>query len=312
MAFTLLYIRLKQLQRELNGLGLYVLPFAAIAGYLAYIFFKQFEQGKNVVFLLSGLTVICFTIQFYRKDKSFIYKHIAKPHVQIFSEYLALTLPFSVSSIFTESWLYYPLFLLLIYCIPFVKFQFRQRTVLKNLSSVISPDSFEWISGIRKQFIPIISLYVLAAGFCWFRILPLLLLWLITILITSFHTECESIQILREQVTDPTKFLLQKIKTNSIYIIILYTPLIIINTIFNKEFFLINMLFIPMQISLVCFAICLKYSLYRPNKIQTANNIPLAIVSLGSLLPHLIPVPAILSVIYFYKAGNNLQNYLND
>ena len=67
-----------------------------------------------------------------------------------------------------------------------------------------------------------------------------------------------------------------------------------------------------MQISLLCFAICLKYSSYKPNKNQIGNNIPLAIVSLGSALPYLLPIPTILSFAYFYKAKNNLKQYLND
>ncbi len=312
MTFPLLFIRLKQLQREINGLGLYVLPLGAIAGYIAYIFFKQFEEGQHAYYPIIVLTFVCICIQFYRQDKSFIYKHIAIPHFQIFLEYVALTLLFSISSLFTKSWYYYPLLLLLLFCIPVMKLQFRQKTVLKNLSSLISPNNFEWISGFRKQYISFICLYGLAIAFCWFKIIPILLLWFLTILITSFHTECESILILREQAKSPGKFLLHKLKVNSIYILILYTPLIILNTFFNRDFFLINILFIPMQISLVCFAICLKYCLYRPNKIQTGNNIPLAIVSLVSILPYLIPIPAILSIIYFYKAGNNLKKYLND
>jgi len=78
------------------------------------------------------------------------------------------------------------------------------------------------------------------------------------------------------------------------------------------EFLVVNLLFIPAQLSILYFAICLKYSGYKPNAYQSGNNIPLAIVSMGSALPYLLPIPIILSFFYFYKAENNLKKYLND
>ncbi len=156
------------------------------------------------------------------------------------------------------------------------------------------------------------GVYLLAVAFCWFRILPLFLLWFLTTMIISFYSECESIQVLRESGETPGKFLLHKLYRHSRYIIILYTPLILINTIFNPGYLLINLLFVPVQVALVCFAIGLKYSSYRPNTMQTGNNILLTIIAFLVALPYLLPLPAVLSLVYFYKARNNLKYYLND
>jgi hypothetical protein len=308
----LLYIRWQQLQREISGLGLYLLVYIGLAGYIALAFFKQFQQGQNAIYIVIGITTVCIGLQFYRTDKSFVYKHLNNPHFQIFLEYVVLTFPFSISCIITKSWYYYPGLLILLLCIPFFKFQFEHKAIFKNLSSIIPANNFEWISGLRRNHISFISLYLAAAAFCWVRILPLFLLWLLTITISSFHNECEPIQVLRENNTSPGKYLSGKLRINIIYILVLYTPLIILNSIFNTDFLGINLLFIPMQVSMLCFAICLKYSSYKPNKNQIGNNIPLAIVSLASAVPYLLPVPAILSFIYFYKAGHNLTQYLND
>ncbi|HEV8083164.1 MAG TPA: hypothetical protein VGP55_08195 [Chitinophagaceae bacterium] len=312
MILTLLHIRVKQLQRELRSLGLYTFLLSGVAFYLIFVSFRQFEEGVHSYSIICLLAFICVALQVYRKDKLFIYKHIENPYLQIFSEYIALTFLFAVTAIFTRSWMYYPLLLAMLFFIPYFKNSFRKTAVFKNLSLVIPVASFEWISGFRKNFIFLSGLYLLAIAFCWFRILPLFLLWFLTTTIISFYNECESLQVLRESGKPTGKYLLNKLIRSNLYIIILYTPLIIINTILNTEFLLFNLLFIPVQLSLLCFAICMKYSSYSPNKMQTGNSILLITIALFSTLPYLLPVPIILSFIYFYKARNNLNYYLND
>jgi hypothetical protein len=312
MTASLLYIRLKQLKREIDGLSLYIIPIIAIGAYIAYVTFKEFQKGQNAVYIIITLSVFCMSIHFSRKDKGFVYKHLENPHLQIFFEYVALTLPFSISCMVTKSWYCYPVLVCILFCIPIIKFEFRQKTSFKKLSHIISATNFEWLSGFRKQYISIICLYILAIAFCWLKILPLFLLWFLTIIILSFYSECESIQVLREGNKAPKHFLIAKLKTCIIYVLILYTPIIIVNSFFNPDFLIINFLFIPIQISLLAFAICFKYSSYTANKIKTGNNLPLAIVSMGSALPHFLPVPAILFIVYFYKAKDNLKQYLDD
>jgi hypothetical protein len=118
--------------------------------------------------------------------------------------------------------------------------------------------------------------------------------------------------MLREGDKLPGKYLRDKLKINITYIIILYTPLLIINTIFNNEFLFINILFVVTQIFLLCFTICFKYSSYRPTKNLIGNSIAIAIISFCSALPYFFPIPAIFSFFYFDKAKKNLNQYLND
>ena len=312
MTASLLYIRLRQLKREIDGLSLYIIPIIAIAAYIAYVVFKQFQKEQNAIYIMLGLFLLCVSIHFYRKDKVFVFKHLDKPRQQIFLEYVVLTMPFSISCIATKNWYYYPLLIAFLYCIPLLKFEFRQKVRFKNLSTVISATNFEWLSGCRKQYMGFIFLYVLALSFCWLKILPLFLLWMLTIIMLSFYTECESIQVLREGNKAPKPFLLAKLKACFIYVLILYTPIIIVNSLFNPDFLLLNLLFIPIQISLLGFAICFKYSSYTPNKAKIGNSIPFSIVAFCSALPHFLPIPTILFFVHFYKAENNLNTYLHD
>jgi hypothetical protein len=312
MTLALLYIRIKQLQREIRSLGLYTPVLIVIVFYLIFVSFRKFENGQYALDIIAAAAFICTALQIYRKDKVFIYKQIEKPHLQLFSEYLALTLPFTVTALFTKSWMYYPLLPVFLFCISYLKISVRKKTVLKNLSNIIPASNFEWISGFRKSFIFFIGLYLFAVAFCWFRILPLFLLWFLTVIIISFYSECEPTQILRESGRSSKKFLLHKLISQNLFILILYVPLVIINTFLNNKLLLINLLFVPTQMSLLCFAICLKYSSYRPNKKLTENNILITIIAFLSSLPYLLPVPVILSFIYFYKAKKNLNHYLDD
>ena len=312
MRFPMLYIRLKQLKRQINQLGLYAFIIFAIVCYLIIVAYKQFSNGEYSMYLIIGFTLVCLWIHLYRKDTSFIYKHLDDPHLQIFSEYVALTLPFSISCIITKNWYCLPALLFLLFWIPFLKPGFRNKTSFKNLSSFIPAENFEWISGFRKQYISFVFVYLLALSFSWFKILPLVFLWLLTGFIASFFAECESIGVLREDNKSPSGLMFYKIKIALMYVFILYLPVIAINIILNPDFLLLDLLFIPMQISVLWFAIFFKYSVYKPDNTLTGNSIMLSLILVSSALPYLLPVPAILSLVYFYKGKKNLNQYLND
>lgn len=312
MTKTLLYIRCRQFNREAQGLGLYLLVFIAIAAVLSFITYNQFKNNANAWYIVAVLSIFCLGIQYSRKDKEFIYKQLDKPYFQIFLEYLFLTLPFSITSLITKNWFCFPLLLLVLICIPFLKFQFKYRAAFKNLSAVIPASNYEWISGFRKQYIPFICLYLVALAFCWVRILPLGLLWFLTLIISSFYLENEPVHVLREGNKTARKFLSDKIKTNIKYILILYTLPVIINAIFVREFLIVTLLFIPIQIALLCFAVNLKYSTYKPQTNQLGNNVAFSIVAMLSAMPYFLPIPVILAIVYFYKAENNLNPYLHD
>lgn len=312
MAKTLLYIRSRQIKREADGLGLYLIIFIAIAAVLSLVTYFQYKDNQKAWFVVAVLAITCLAIQYTRKDKQFICKQLDKPHLQIFLEYLLLTLPFSITSLITQNWFCFPLLLLVLICIPFLKFQFKHKAVFKHLSSLIPASNFEWISGIRKQFLAFISLYLLALAFCWVRILPLFLLWFLTIIISSFYLENEPVHILREGNKSARKFLLDKLKINIKYILILYSLPVIINAIFVREFLIVTLLFIPIQIALLCFAVNLKYCTYKPQTNQLGNNVAFSIVAMLSAMPYFLPIPVILVIAYFYRAENNLKTYLHD
>ena len=212
----------------------------------------------------------------------------------------------------SNNWLCYPILLISLAALPQFRYRFKQKTYFKNIGAVILPSNFEWISGFRKSFFYLIPIYILALAFCWVRIFPLFLLWFVTVTIASFYQECEPLQILKEGSMSPQKFLKRKMIQHSKMLFLLYAPVLIANTVFNTGNWFVNLLFIPTQIALLCFSICLKYSNYYPNKNLIMNNMILALVSVGSIIPYFLPVPLLMAFDYYSKAKNNLKNYLND
>jgi hypothetical protein len=309
---TLLKIRFIQIKREIYNTGYPILILFGLLFFLIYVSFITYQTTPDAYYLTAFLLFICLSLQSIREDKAFVYSHIDKPQLEIYSEYILLTFPFAASSLFTVNWFCYPILLLALFGIPFLKYTLPQKTYFKNISSIIPASCFEWISGFRKSFLLLIPVYVLAIGFCWFKILPLFLLWLITIMVASFYNEFEPVQMLREGCHSSKRFLRQKLYRHSKYLLLLYAPVLLVNTILNFEYWVVNLLFIPVQLSLLCFAICLKYSAYQPAKSSAGNSIIFAFVSLGSVIPFLLPVPLVMAFIYYGKAKTNLNNYFND
>jgi hypothetical protein len=309
---TLLNIRLIQLKSELKNADPGIFLIFGLCWFLIYTSYTTYQKTLPAFYLTAFLYFICLSLQYYRKDKSFVYSHIHKPQFEIYLEYLALTFPFAISSLLTANWFCYPILIASLYSVTFLKYTLKTKTYFKHISTLISPSHFEWISGFRKSFLFLIPLYLLAIGFCWFRIFPLLILWLITVTVSSFYTECEPLQLLKANAVSSTKLLQEKMIQHAKYLVILYTPIIVINTILNTEYWLINLLFIPTQIAILCVAIGLKYANYRPNQHAIAANITLSLISLVSIMPYFLPIPILMAIDYYGKAKNNLNNYMYD
>jgi hypothetical protein len=313
MSFALIYIRYLQAIRILKdgGLGSILLPFLIIG--LSIASYKAYDNMRYGALLTAILVALCVSLHMRRKDKIFAQLHLSKYHLQMYVEYILLTLPFAITTIFTPHFFYYPLLLTLLWFVPYLSYSPTQKTNLKNISKLFATaHSIEWVSGLRNSFLTILPLYALALATCWMRFLPLLLLWLITTAILNFYSEHEAIHILRAQHNNAKDFLSEKIKVHCFYVCIFYAPVLILNSIFNHDFIEINVLFLLVQFSLIIFAINAKYSSYIPAQQNLASNISVAIISIASIVPYLLPLPVIFAVVYYNKAIQNLKKYFYD
>jgi len=308
----LLYLRKRQIFYEIKQLGFYSVVILGVALFLIYSSFKIYQDYSYALFTTFSLVFICISIQSVRRDKVFIYLHSENYHFSIYSEYFLFTFPFTVICLFTKQWYCFLILQLSLYFIPHIKFTIKQKSLFKNISEIIPVSDFELISGFRKSYISIIPLYLLALGLSWLKILPLFLLWNLTLIVISFYNECEPLIILRERDPSAESLLNKKIFTHISILTILYLPVLIVNIIFNINFLTLDIIFMVSQAALVIFAVCYKYSNYKPNQFLYFNNYIVILVSLCGLIPVLLPLPVIMGIRYYFKAKNNLNKYLND
>ena len=214
--------------------------------------------------------------------------------------------------LFTSQWYCFFILQIILLIIPLSKITIKERTIFRNLSRLIPAFYFEWLSGIRQKYLQIIFVYILALALSWVKILPLFLLWYLTLIISSFYNEFESVVILREGNKSSRDFLRKKLLKHSILLIFFYLPVLIINNLFNPDFIILNLGLLLSQIALLIFVMCFKYSNYVPNQIQYGNNLLVILVSLCASIPVFLPVPLIIAYKYYSNAKNNLKEYFND
>lgn len=312
MDTTLLYIRKRQLVYELRQLGLYSIVILAIAVFVIYYTHSVYQDTVLAFAFTASLAISCYTFHSFRKDKEFLYLHSGSYHFSLFMEYSIFTFPLIFMSLFTVQWYCFFLIQIFLMLIPFSKITIKERTIFRNLSLIIPASKFEWLSGIRQKYVQIFIVYILALGISWVKILPLFLLWYLTLIISSFYNEFESVNILREGNDSSLVFLKKKILTHSLLLIVFYLPVVIVNSLFNPEFILLNAGLLLSQLALLTFVICFKYSNYVPNQTQYGNNLLVILVSLCASIPVFLPVPLIIAYKYYINAKNNLKEYFND
>jgi hypothetical protein len=274
----------------------------------------SFYKLQDSLVVLGIITLICFYVQIIRKDRTFAFTHLHHASLLFFIEYVVFSFLFTGYILFTSHWyLYFP-FIALLFSISFVKINInkKQNSSSSLISKIIPSSFFEWISGLRQsKFFPI-AIYVLAIICCWFKILPLLLLWFINITIASYYTENETLHILRVNQLNAKSFLHKKLIAHGKQLLFINIPIVFIHTICNPSLWYVGIIFIPVQLSLICFAINFKYANYEPNEQNKASSFIVSLITISTLLPFLMPIPFIMAFRYYKKAINNLKTYLHD
>lgn len=311
--FALFKIRVIQIKRQLQSLGIiYALLVFSCTTFLIYFTYEGFSQPSNALKVSSVIFVPVLAIHFSRKDLIFARRHIEHPVQNIFFENVLLSLPFTITCLFTRQWFWFPILCFAFFLISLFNINFKIKTQLPWLSNIIPPSNFEWLSGVRKYSIYFFLFAILAASTCLIKIVPLFFLWLFTAVVSSFYYECEPLQVLYASAKNPHQLLGLKAKKHSMMMLYLFLPVLIINSIIHPDAILINVVFLIVQLTFLIFAIFIKYSLYSPNEDLKQNSVLLSIAFLGSIIPFLLPVQFIMCIRNYKKAIKTLNIYFND
>ena len=256
---------------------------------------------------------VCLILQINRPDLDFVHRKLPHPFLELYSEYACIIFFFTAPSLLTPHPFCFLISYGLLIAIPLYRPVSINSTAFKKLSRIISPKDFEWISGIRKTYLILIPVYLLALSISWLKIATLALLWLITSVLVSFYEENEDLSMLKANGKKPGVLIRQKFFRHSRYMLLLYTPVLSLNIFFlGFDWLGVNLLFLLTQLAALAFAVFFKYTLYEPHTHLKANSILSGLMVIGSCLPFFLPVPMGMAILYYYKAKKNLNNYLYD
>ena len=311
---TLVRVRMYQLRRYAAGLG----PLYCTAAFLgvgaascvSYFLYLSLFRGLLSISVILMLTLV---IQTRRADSQFVFHMIQKPAWNIFAEYFLFSLPLTGPTLLTKNWFFFPAVTLGQAFISQLRVVAVQRTLFPGLSRIVPPGYFEWISGIRRNALSMIFIFVIGLLISPVKFLPLAVLWVLTAFVASFFQECEPLNVLTATfVNPPSRFLRSRLARHSALLVAFFLPVIAVNGWFNPELIWVSLIFVVLQVTVLWFAILLKYARYEPHQRLAANSIPVAFASLSTVLPFLLPVSLIMSMRYFRIGAHNLGTYMHD
>lgn len=301
----LLKLRYFQLKRDP---GVWVLIIAGAAFYLSYYISSAATTYSLVFAACCAVALAGYHIN--RIDFDFIHHYLDKTRKQILLNYTILMLPFS-SGLIAAGHLEHAVGLQIFVAVisqlrPKIstqKFSFLQR--------LIPPEHFEWISGVRRNFYFILVFLLVAIILSPVKFFGLLALFLLNITFLGFYNFYEPLLMLNPRNLPIQEFLREKTDYTLKVVLVVNTPLLLVNSIFHFESSWFCLCFIFGFSLLASCAVYLKYAYYHPNGVQ-GFRIDFLILITGVLVPYLLPL-----CIYVYyssrkKAILNLSHYLHD
>ncbi|HMQ49724.1 MAG TPA: hypothetical protein PKA00_19915 [Saprospiraceae bacterium] len=306
--WTLLRIRYHQLRWEIRHLGLFSVLILGLILLLQFLCFDYFQRLPDAYLVVGIAWGALLSIHFSRQDLSFVYSYLEKPVQALCWEYGCYGAIFCWPALLTPHW--YGLFLIALggVAVAWIRPYQMERTPMRYLGRVLSSRHFEWISGIRRFYPLVLGLYLSAWIFYWVRVLPLVLLWLLTVVLCSFFSHNEPLNILREDAQSSRHLLWRKLGAYGQMQAVLYLPICGIQYVIFPDLWLFAGLFVPVQLSLLAASIFYKYATYLPNR-ASKSDIVLALVGLSGVLPFLLPIPFCFAVIYFFRAQKRLNYF---
>ena len=309
---SLLILRLRQVKRILQDIGFVYLvllsPLLFIAVLKIWEFLVKTESAYSLGLIISLFFLV---IHLNRKDGHFLPRLPISSFQACFSEYLLAWIPLAIIAGFAGNW-QSPLFLLFsIFLISFIPPGWLKTNISSRWSFQQTPKlAFEWRSGLRKHFFPIVVLYIAGLGLSFFTAtLPIVAFLILTFLMT-FYENLEPKELM-EIFFDKGSFLWTKVKLHSSVLHLFFLPLYFLFMIFHYPYWYVLAFIIIFLQSVITFALFYKYAFYRPKRKKVSASTGNAIFLMCALFPLTFPISLAMLFIYGHKAKNNLAEYYN-
>ena len=306
-------IRIKQVFRTMEGLGLFRIIFlAGLAGFIAFGIFIQTAELPNSFYTAGIYLMLIAWIQINRQDKQFLKIHFSHFRFVFFTEYFLLTIPLLIGLSYHKQWSSLISVIILTLLIANINFKPKQRSLNTLFQKLIPPGCFEWKGGVRKTFVLIFVLLIIGLGTSFFIGSVPVVIFVLGILPLGFYEKSEPLQMVLAYEMGTNRFLLHKIKMQSALFTILSVPLILAFLIFHPDKWYIPVVEFLLFLTLHIYIILTKYAFYQPNMKINGSQVFGAIGAMGIIIPIFIPVVWLLSIRFYFKSRENLKFYLND
>lgn len=312
MIKALLIIRIKQIYRGVNGIGLFrILFLIALLVLGGVVLFVKSAEELSAKYISVGFLLLVLYVQIKREDKMFLKTHFSSYKTLMFSEYVVLALPVVICFLIHKQWV--PLsFLAGLLIIPGLELKTKYSNLNTKLQALIPADAVEWKSGVRKHFFILIPVWVIAASTSFFIGSVLVAIVILGFLILSFFEKCEPYQFLLSYELSAEKLLMLKAKRQVQLFSVPVLPLVVLFILFHPENWYIPVIEYVIFCSLLVYSIMAKYAFFESNAKSPAAQTFVAIGAVGSIVAVLLPVVWILTIWFYIKSVNNLNFYLND
>ena len=330
MLKTILFIRASQFVRIIKEIGfvrtLLLAPFVLF--FLINSLINISGTVHSEVYLII-ITLTLINIHFVRNDKIFLSIVNVNRFKFCFTEYLIINLPFIISFLISKKWYYAAVLPAVIALLSLLKFTLTLQGIVKSMSFLLTLSSvsfsfrnklhipflpstaFEWISGIRKNLVIIMLIYIPACALSYYTFIVPVAVVLLSILVSVFYLHAEPHEMLEVYQLPASKFLLLKLKKHFIYFFVFALPLFVLFLIFNYEYWYALVIALVIGLSTQVFSILAKYAAYVPNEHLGQNMVYIWLAVVCYFFTFMAPIPIIMIIRNYGKGISNLNFYLN-
>ncbi len=304
-------IRLKQMLREVYAAGLLgVLCSVLGLGFGGYVWLKALPDGPFWVGAIPLLLLL--SVHFGRTDHHFmkVWRGKQKPFF-LAIEYLFFAAPFWLSAGIHTPWflLIYPAFIAALVFLPVGS----PRVIRPFFNLRFIPDSlYEIKSGIRKSTLLWLFLFLLSLlGFLHLAA-PIVAWVLLLLCLPEFYREAEPWPLLVLKAQTPSRLLLSKWVNHSAFFLLFSLPSVLVFMVFQTPIWWLALVFVGLLLFNLFFNLVCKYAYYESAALQSANQIWLSTGLVCLFFPPLLPLPFVMSVVFYRKSLKKLAPYLHD
>ncbi len=331
MPGIIIKIRLLQFYRLIRGIGVFRMVFLLlIAGFVVFVACNLLTKPGYTPAIAAVMSVIILSIHISRRDRNFLLMVHRRPYFIYLTEYFLIMLPFMVIAFVVSNFKAAGLLLAPCFLVPFIHVKADFQAGLSLLKILVNPFNlqhnlagsmrlplknplaFEWISGLRSNFIVLIPVYLVVLAFSFRAIVAPVGMLIISGIISGFYYYGEPREFIEIFASGPSAFIARKMIVSIKYLSCLLSPIVLLSLVFQPGtwYWIIGAWVVSCIFQVV--TIIFKYALFRENSDLSSNGLIVLFNIMCILLPFFWPVPIIMGSRYYLKAKQNLKPYFDD